>query len=31
MEPVMICVTGGMVGFVYVAFFMAIFAIAGTN
>jgi len=31
MEPVMILVTGGMVGFVYIAFFMAIFAIAGTN
>jgi type II secretory pathway component PulF len=30
-EPVMIMVTGGIVGFVYVAFFMALFAIAGTN
>ena len=28
-EPVMIVVTGGIVGFVYVAFFMALFAIAG--
>jgi len=28
-EPVMICVTGGIVGFVYIAFFMALFAIAG--
>lgn len=28
-EPVMICVTGGIVGFVYIAFFMAIFALAG--
>jgi len=30
-EPVMIVITGGIVGFVYIAFFMAIFAIAGTN
>lgn len=30
-EPVMIAVTGGIVGFVYVAFFMALFAIAGTK
>ena len=30
-EPVMICVTGGIVGFVYIAFFMAIFAIAGAG
>ena len=30
-EPVMIVVTGGIVGFVYIAFFMALFAIAGTN
>lgn len=30
-EPVMICVTGLVVGFVYIAFFMAIFAIAGSN
>ena len=30
-EPVMICVTGVIVGFVYVAFFLAVFAIAGTN
>ena len=30
-EPVMIAITGGIVGFVYVAFFMALFAIAGTN
>jgi len=29
-EPVMIAVTGVIVGFVYIAFFMAIFAIAGT-
>ena len=29
-EPVMIVVTGLIVGFVYIAFFMAIFAIAGT-
>jgi type IV pilus assembly protein PilC len=28
-EPVMIVVTGLIVGFVYVAFFMALFAIAG--
>ena len=28
-EPVMIVITGGIVGFVYVAFFMALFAIAG--
>lgn len=28
-EPVMICITGGIVGFVYIAFFMAIFALAG--
>lgn len=31
MEPVMICVTGLIVGFVYIAFFMALFAIAGSN
>ena len=31
MEPVMICVTGAIVGFVYVAFFMAIFALAGAG
>lgn len=30
-EPVMIVITGGIVGFVYIAFFMALFAIAGTN
>lgn len=30
-EPVMIIITGGIVGFVYIAFFMALFAIAGTN
>jgi len=30
-EPVMICITGLIVGFVYIAFFMAIFAIAGAN
>jgi type IV pilus assembly protein PilC len=30
-EPVMIAITGGIVGFVYIAFFMALFAIAGTN
>ena len=30
-EPVMICVTGLIVGFVYIAFFMAIFAIAGSH
>ncbi len=30
-EPVTICITGGIVGFVYVAFFMALFAMAGTN
>lgn len=30
-EPVMIVVTGGIVGFVYIAFFMALFAIAGTT
>ena len=29
-EPVMIVITGGIVGFVYVAFFVALFAIAGT-
>lgn len=29
-EPVMICVTGAIVGFVYIAFFMAIFSLAGT-
>lgn len=28
-EPVMICVTGGIVGFVYIAFFVALFSIAG--
>jgi type IV pilus assembly protein PilC len=28
-EPVMIVVTGAIVGFVYIAFFMALFAIAG--
>lgn len=28
-EPVMICITGAIVGFVYIAFFMALFAIAG--
>ena len=31
MEPVMIAITGTIVGFVYVAFFMALFAMAGTN
>ena len=30
-EPVMIAITGGIVGFVYIAFFMALFAIAGTK
>jgi len=30
-EPVMIVITAGIVGFVYIAFFMAIFAIAGTK
>jgi len=30
-EPVMIVITGSIVGFVYIAFFMALFAIAGTN
>lgn len=30
-EPAMICVTGAIVGYVYIAFFMALFAIAGTN
>lgn len=30
-EPVMICVTGLIVGFVYIAFFLALFAIAGTK
>ena len=30
-EPVMIVITGCIVGFVYIAFFMALFAIAGTN
>ena len=29
-EPVMIIITGLIVGFVYIAFFMALFAIAGT-
>ena len=29
-EPVMICITGAIVGFVYIAFFMAIFSLAGT-
>lgn len=28
-EPVMIAITGVIVGFVYIAFFMAIFALAG--
>ena len=28
-EPVMLCVTGAIVGFVYIAFFRALFAIAG--
>ena len=30
-EPVLIVVTGAIVGFVYLAFFMAIFALAGAN
>ncbi len=30
-EPVAICISGGIVGFVYIAFFMALFAMAGTN
>lgn len=30
-EPVTICITGGIVGFVYVAFFMALFAMAGAS
>ena len=30
-EPVMICVTGVIVGFVYIAFFLAVFAIAGAG
>ena len=30
-EPVMICVTGAIVGFVYIAFFVALFAVAGTR
>ncbi len=30
-EPVMICATGGIVGFVYIAFFSALFSIAGIN
>lgn len=30
-EPVMICITGAIVGFVYIAFFVALFAIAGTH
>ena len=30
-DTVMIAITGGIVGFVYIAFFMALFAIAGTN
>ena len=30
-EPVMIIITGGIVGFVYIAFFVALFAIAGTR
>lgn len=31
MEPVMICITGAIVGFVYIAFFTALFSIAGMN
>lgn len=30
-EPVMICITGAIVGFVYIAFFMAIFSLAGAG
>ena len=30
-EPVMIIITGAIVGFVYIAFFVALFAIAGTR
>lgn len=30
-EPVIICITGTIVGFVYIAFFMAIFSLAGTG
>ncbi|MCR5415051.1 MAG: type II secretion system F family protein [Kiritimatiellae bacterium] len=30
-EPVMIVITAGIVGFVYIAFFLAMFAIAGAN
>ncbi len=30
-EPVAICISGTIVGFVYIAFFMALFAMAGTN
>jgi type IV pilus assembly protein PilC len=30
-EPVIVIVIGGIVGFVYVAFFMAIYAVAGTS
>ena len=30
-EPVAICIAGTIVGFVYIAFFMALFAMAGTN
>ncbi|MCQ2394257.1 MAG: type II secretion system F family protein [Kiritimatiellae bacterium] len=29
-EPILICITGVIVGFVYIAFFMAIFALAGS-
>ena len=31
MEPLMIVVTGLIVGFVYIAFFMALFAMAGST
>lgn len=30
-EPVMICITGLIVGFVYIAFFVALFSMAGTH
>ena len=30
-EPIAICIAGTIVGFVYIAFFMALFAMAGTN
>ena len=30
-EPLLIVVTGGIVGYVYIAFFMALFSMAGVS